>query len=238
MVTVVHGLNNRPGAMDPLITRLNGQGYHALRLSLHGYEEPPERVEQWWCEVVRRGHAEARARAPDLPLGHLSYSLGSLVAVESFREDPATVPEACVFLAPALALTGVASLIRLIALLRPFPAALRSKTPAEVRARDATPLVEYRAMLRLLDRSPVETPTAAASAPTLVLMSPADGAVSYRKVSALLRRPGLRHWHLHPVRPAQGTPDHHLLISAEAVGETCWEEIVGWTLAHLLAHLH
>jgi hypothetical protein len=115
---------------------------------------------------------------------------------------------------------------------------MKSKAPADLRLRDATPLSEYDALLHMMDGvAQGNLPPAAVSIPTLILMSPKDEVVSYRKVAGLVQKRSGSQWAMRAVTPLKSDANHHLLIAERAVGSECGLEIVGMTLHHLSSHL-
>lgn len=234
VVAVIHGLNNRAEAMDPVVRALTGGGFHALNFSLHHRPTRADDPAEDWLDIVRQGVNESRSRYPDLPLMNVSYSIGALLALKVLHLDQGVRFVSAVFLAPALALTAGSSLIRLLTPFSGFIKSLASSMPCELRSRAATPLREYRAVVRLIGEASALC-AYAADIPVRIVMSPADPLVSYRRISRFLERQQLTTWEVCPVAPDRRGMDHHLLLGAAYVGATCWAGIGTLMLGHLRA---
>ena len=123
---VIHGLNVRPNAMQPLANCLAAAGVECLLLSLHGHGDnvaPPPgqsaatdsaaRLESFrrvsyalWRDETAAAYAIARAhsRRLDAPLLLAGFSLGALMGCNLALTEPDVRFDRLILLAPALAL--------------------------------------------------------------------------------------------------------------------------------------
>lgn len=104
---VVHGLNLKPSALDPLCGFLASQGFHSYRITLRGHNEPQGEsfeVAEWQRDVTA-ATATIRSRFPQLPLYALGYSIGGLLLTNAFDTNTSLPPpRGMVLLAPAISL--------------------------------------------------------------------------------------------------------------------------------------
>lgn len=233
VVLVGHGLNIRPEVMSGLVDVLVDEGFHCLCIGyLHEGatgRTSPAQVAERWLGTFTAAHAEASERFPDLPVHVLGYSLGALLPVVALDADAALAVESMVLIAPAVALTRLASLVRSLTPLANTGAALPTATPAALRSRSWTPLSDYAALLDLLER--VETlghPERLGAVPTTVVLDRRDELVSARGVEDWLARNRLTGWATTEVtgrvRPRGTSP--HLLVVEAALGTPAWQRLL------------
>lgn len=240
VVLVGHGLNTRPDAMTGLVDVLVGAGFHCLRIGFLREDAPrrvpPSLVAAEWLAAFTAAHAEARERFPALPVHVAGYSLGALVPVVALDADPTLAVDRMVLIAPAVALTRLASSVRLLTPLARTGAALPSAAPAHVRARTRTPFAEYAALLELFGRArTLSDPHRLGAVPTTVVLDRGDELVSHRGVLAWLAHNGLTGWTTTTVtgrvRPRRTSP--HLLVVEEALGARAWQQLADDVVAGL-----
>ena len=244
---VVHGLNLEPTRMDALASLLRARGVAVLRVALAGHRGRSadfKRVsaELWRSELTTAyAEAAARARALDLPLYLVAFSLGALVALESTgaqveaaRAGSLAAFDRAVLLAPAIALRPRVRLIELLGALGPG-FVVPSAAPEPYRANPGTTNAAYRALFDL-ESSLRDRGLAHAAAPTLVLIDPEDELVSYQGLRRLIADEGLARWSLIEVSNAGSDLEdkrHHLIVDAAAVGEVQWRQMTERIQRHL-----
>ena len=231
MVLVTPGLNNRPEAMDPLVNTLRDSGVNCLTVALRfGQDAEPAEIAADWVSSVARGYDQCRQLGPLAPLHSLAYSLGAVVTLAFLRRTPSAVLDRLVLIAPPLALTGSAGLVRLLTPLRRLGIALPSLAPEEVRARSSTTLADYQAML-LLIKELNETPLSPniAAAQTSVVLGTDDELVDGNGVRRWIEQRQLP-WRTRTV--SRGPAPHHLLLSELRSGTAAWKELTSEMLGH------
>ena len=232
VVVVVPGLNNKPAVMDSLVRRLNKSGFHCLRVSLYESRSSDhlssEAIAERWIQEVEMAHSRLTKSYKRLPLFNLSYSLGALVTIRFLQMKKSALFRRMVLLAPALVLAKRASLIHFVTPLSAFGLALPSLAPDAVRARSATPLREYAAMLRMV--SEVESLAGAEKIGrirTQLFLNPKDELVSYQGVRDWVQRNTSEAWTLDSIRVGSKGAYQHLVVSKDALGKAAWKELAG-----------
>lgn len=231
MVLITPGLNNRPQAMDPLAHTLRECGLDSLTVALRfGQDFESDAIATDWVSSVNRGYHECRQRDPGAPLYSLAYSLGAVVMLAFLRRIPSAIVDRLLLIAPPLALTGTATLVRLLTPLRRFGMALPSLAPEEVRARSSTTLADYHAML-LLIRELNEAPLSPNidGAHTSVVLGTDDELVDEKGVRRWIDQRQLQ-WRTRTV--SRGPAPHHLLLSEPRSGAAAWKELTSEMLGH------
>jgi hypothetical protein len=244
VVIVAHGLNNKPEVMDSLIGVLVGEGFHCARLSLYrdgpSNRVAPEVLAEGWIGAVADGYDEVSKRYEGLPIYNLSYSLSALVTISLLEARSDVTFERIVLLAPPVALTRGASLVRLLTPLARFGVVLPSAAPKEVRARSGTPLSEYAGMLRLVDKVQVlENRERLGGIRTRVFLDVDDELVRYQGVLDWLGQNRLNSWRAEevPDRAPDGFTYSHLMVVEKSLGQTAWMELTQEIVAHFKARL-
>jgi alpha-beta hydrolase superfamily lysophospholipase len=247
VVVLAHGLNNRPAVMGGLAEVLAAEGFHCVSVALPhdlGRRGSPDEIVDRWVGAVAAGHAIAVGHAGGLPVHHLGFSLGALVAVEFLRRAPEADVRRMVLLAPPVALTAAARLVRILVPLRRVGAVIPSATPKAVRSRWGTPLSEYAAMLALsasvrrqdarTDRQPVR---ALDGVQTLVVVDRDDELVDHRGVIDWARATGRDGWTVvHLPSAARGWGSRaHLVAHEPHAGPARWAALTATVLDHLCA---
>ncbi|MCL1587396.1 MAG: lysophospholipase [Actinomycetia bacterium] len=239
LVLVVHGLNNKPEVMDSLIGVLVDSGFHCMRVSL--YEDAPDgradpsEITRAWRAILANAYATAQDRYPDLPRFALSYSLGALTTISFLDTETAPTFDRMVLLAPPVALTRSASLVRALTPLGRFNIALPSAAPKAIRARRGTPLSEYAAMLELVDKvDTLRHPEKLGQIPTAIYLDPDDELVGYAGVLDWIHRNGLEKWSPRGFkgRDPEGRTYSHLMVLEKSLGSVAWTELTQYIVAH------
>ena len=231
-IIVIPGLNNKPTIMDPLIETMTTAGFHCLRVSL--YQSHPietitaERIANRWIHQVSQAYERLQTDYPMLPILNLSYSIGALVTLCFLQTNASALFRGMAFFAPAVALTRSARFLQLIKPLGFSPLGylgLPSLAPDMIRARPATPLREYAAMLSLVDD--VQLLTAAKrirDVLTKVFINHNDEVVSYQGTDRWIRRNRLHAWKLEHV-PVKSRYFRHLVVSPLVLDHDTWNGI-------------
>lgn len=250
---VIHGLNLKPERLRPLVDELRRRGIGAVLCSLRGHGENYTPLagqsaaaarlaafrqvsyDHWHCELVAAYRVAATyAAVQGAPVFLVAFSLGALLGCDLLATTPTVRFDRMVLLAPALALRLHSHLPALLGCWPQF--AIRSFSPRYYRANPATPVAAYltlRSVLHNLRRRRNHV----LNIPTLVFIDPKDELVSARGIRRFIAKHDLTHWRLCPVRKQPTRPDarfHHLIIDAESVGPTVWQEMLAEMEAHLL----
>lgn len=233
MVLVTPGLNNRPQAMAPLAHTLRESGLDTLTVALRfGQDLAPHAIATDWVSTVARGYDECLHRASQTAPYSLAYSLGAIVTLAFLRRTPSTI-DRLLLIAPPLALTRTAALVRLLTPLRRLGLALPSLAPKDIRARSSTTLADYHAMLLLvaeLNDAPLSPHIAATH--TSVVLAADDELVDEQGVRRWIHQRQLQ-W---PTRTVSGGPTpHHLLLSESRSGALAWKELTSEMRRHFRA---
>jgi pimeloyl-ACP methyl ester carboxylesterase len=238
VVLVTHGLNNKPEAMDALIRVLVREGLHCLRISL--YRDAPDApadsraITDGWISDFTQAYDELRARYPLQPIYNVGYSLGALVAIRCLQIRPALTFDRMVLLAPPVAITRSANLVRLLTPLARLGLALPSVAPAEIRARRGTPLAEYAAMFGLVDAvQTLDDHENIRNIQTRVFLDAEDKMVRYAGVLDWIATNRLA-WVAETLRRRLPTarPYRHLMISETSLGRPAWEDLTADIVTH------
>lgn len=235
VVLVGHGLNTRPEAMDGLIHALRGRGFDCQRLSLYEHEPvasrraPAAAVVGGWMRAFAEAYEAVVQRHTGQPVYALGFSLSALVTLRFLDTHPAAGFDAMFLLAPPVALTRPAALVRHLVPLSRVGAVLPSAAPAAVRARRGTPLAEYAAMLELADAvQTLERRQELRLLPTSIALDEDDELVSCEGVRGWMARNGLDSWTLagFPDRQPRRRTYKHLAISEDALGRPAWGRLI------------
>ncbi len=240
-VVLAHGLNTTPEVMADLAAVLGGQGYVCEPVALHPPRvtgrQSPDDVAAGWRQAFADAVARALTRDPHLPVSAVGYSLGGLVAVLHAAASPTDLQGRLVLWAPPLALTRSAAAVRLLTPAHRSGVRLPSAAPSRARARWATPLAEYAALLGLVEEAAALPRSVLERVATLVLLEPGDPLVDHTGVTDWVRRRGLDRWVVEPIsgRGPTSRPYRHLVVSKVALGEQAWARATTSMLAHLEA---
>ena len=193
-------------------------------------------VRDGWLQLFGRGVEIAQSLCGSgIPLYNLSYSLGALISLAYMNQGHATRFERMVLLAPPVALTPVARLIRFLTPLARVGITLPSAAPANVRARRGTPLSEYAALLQL-NRSVrfIDRNSTIGRTQLLAILDRKDELVSYNGVLEWQRRNGLDCVEIETInhRESDRRTYAHLLVLESALGARAWQGLVAAILRH------
>ena len=238
VVLVAHGLNNKPEVMDSLIGVLLAEGFHCLRIGLHrdvGKHTAPAAIVNGWMDTLTHAHRKIVDEYGAYPIYSLGYSLGAVVTMRFLEVCPRATFRKMVLIAPPVALTRVASLVRFLTPLARFGIVLPSAAPREVRARWGTPLSEYAAMLELADAlRTLHRKDKLRGIPTEIVLDPDDELVSYAGVLAWLERQQLEEWTAHRLqdRAPTGRTYAHLMVLEASLGSLAWANMTERVINH------
>jgi esterase/lipase len=228
---VVHGLNQRPSAMDPLAHYLSELGFHTYRMTLEGHRTYSDETfpASSWKSDVRSAIAEARSRYPSLPLYLMGYSLGGLLVADVLEEDSSVEPRKIVLLAPALSLRTYVLAARALAIFPFGSLKTMSLAPPGYRRFRNTPLFWYENTIDLYDETASRpAPVRLRRVPALIVVSPDDELVS---------PPGLREWvdanslppawqvELIEPQPHDERLHRHLIVDRVSLGDAEWQRL-------------
>ena len=227
---VVHGLNVKPTAMEPLINWLAGQGSDVYLVPLSGHHEKGASIKDvtaslWEAEMLA-GYQQARTAATDnkLPLYFLGYSLGALLGQSMIAlKQQGVCFDKQVLLAPATAIRTRSYLLKCLFIFgkqRMLP----SFTPQSYRANAALPLAIYQILFREVKKV-VQAGLGKWNVPTLILIDPKDELISYRKLVRYVNRYNLTNCQILTLnKELKGRKDHyrHLILDEETMGAANW----------------
>lgn len=240
-VVLVHGLNTTPRVMDDVADVLDRDGYRCAHVDLHGSTaggRHPDDVLARWFGAYDNALDGLRTDHPDMSVSAVGFSLGALLPLlRSADPDAGSTGRLrrLVVWAPPLVLSRPATAVRLLLPARRLGLSLPSATPRAARARRATPLAEYAALLHLSAAAGRLGADTLDGVPTLVLLDRGDPLVSYAGVRTWVARRGLEHWAVEAVqdRPRMPRGHRHLLVNRESMGATAWRSATARMLAHL-----
>lgn len=236
-VVLAHGLNTTPSVMEDLAGVLRRAGFACARAELHpgtGGRQAPDDVVDGWFHAFDAAHDRLVAAHPGLPVAAVGFSLGGLLALLRASRSDGRLSR-LVLWAPPLVLTPTAAAVRLLTGGHRLGLRLPSAAPAEARARSATPLAEYAALLRLVDEAAAVPREDLAATSALVLLGSDDPLVSRPGVTAWVEERGLPGWRVETVHvQAAATAGHrHLLVSEAVLGPQEWSRATRLMLDHL-----
>jgi hypothetical protein len=227
---VVHGFNNRPAAMLPLIQWLNSQGSDVWLVSLTGHRESATDLANLtstvWQQEMLDGYEAAKNAAAEqnVPLYFLGYSLGALLGQTMLVLPMKSAPfDKQVLLAPAIAFRRRASLLRFFFFLG-WPASLPSFTPAAYRVNRSLPLSAYRVLFGE-EAKLQKAEGGKLNFPTLVLLDPKDELISFKRLLQLIGCFGLTKYRvvrLNDQLKGRKERYHHLILDEQTMGKENW----------------
>lgn len=239
---VLHGLNNRADVMDPLISLLNAEGFHALRLELtgHGKDDSCRHLltENDWSRDIETALAEIRLRYPSLPTVALAFSLGGAAVIRFVDTHPDANVSAMALLAPAVSLDWKASLLRLLAHLSFLPISLPSLSPERYRRSATTSLSAYQALFRIVDNiEQLENPQRIGAIPTEVFICRDDELIDSADLRQWMKDNALSAWRLSYLRPSSSIshPYGHIILDEFSLGTMEWQRLTRAISSHLLS---
>lgn len=234
VVLVAPGLNNNVHATQPLIAVLNGSGYDCLSVRLQfGRRLSSDEIAREWVAAIADAYAVARDGYRQHSIHSVAYSLGALTTLMFLQDTPAASLERLFLIAPPLALTRSAGLVRHLTPLRHVGAALPSLAPRSIRERAFTTLADYHAMLTLVNElNRIRVADNIRRAQVRCIVSAKDEMVDAAGVRAWIQQQGLD-WTVRTLgKNLTGSGPHHLLLSERSMGSEGWRALTGEMLAH------
>ena len=240
---LVHGLNMKPSKMDALAKLLRSSHINTLRVALTGHRGDPTELQsvtrKKWLQDFADAYAdiEARALKENAPQHFIGFSLGGTLVHDFLLERSDAHFDRMVLLAPAIALTRRATLIRLLELLRPLGhLMIPSLSHPLYQANAGTSIAAYNALLDSYHRIHRKH-FRASNIPTLVVTDPEDELVNADGIDHLIAHNSLNRWTTMRVTHARNTlrlKYHHLITDPDALGEEEWERVASAIQNHLL----
>jgi esterase/lipase len=238
---VVHGLNVKPVAMEPLINWLNTMGSDVYLVKLSGHYQESVGIEEVttsiWQEEMVGGYEAAQKSAllQGLPLYFLGYSLGALLGQNMLSLDREGVPfDKQVLLAPATAIRPRSYLVKLLFFLDKRKL-LPSFTPEGYRANKALPLRVYEILFTEEERFKKRCSNHL-NIPTLVILDPKDELISYSKLVQQIKQYQLTNYQVLLLTDGNQNKKggyHHLILDEETMGPSNWERATKAMSHHL-----
>lgn len=224
-VILVHGLNLKPGAMDPLGKKLVDSGLAVYRLALPGHrgEDRKQRLTvqaKDLMESLTEAASLVRTKCPG-PLYAVGFSLGGLLTVVAQGEGKVDFQK-MVLIAPAISLR---SYTHLVTWLFPFFDIIPSRGPVPYRAsEDGTSEALYRALFVLYERSS-QLDVKRLRRLTRIYLNPDDELISSTGISKYIVDHGLEvKWDLKTLDndKAELNDFDHLGIDSKTLSPTSW----------------
>ncbi len=224
-VILVHGLNLKPGAMDPLGRKLVESGIAVYRLALPGHrgEDRKQRLAidaEDLMQSLEEAASLVRKRCSG-PLYAVGFSLGGLLTVVAQGEGKVDFDK-MVLIAPAISLKGYT---HLVTWLFPFFDVIPSRGPAPYRASvDGTSKALYRALFVLYDRRNPSN-NQRLRRPARIYMNPDDELVSWEGLAEFIVEHDLEvQWSLKALDndDAELNNFDHLAIDSQTLSPASW----------------
>lgn len=229
---VVHGLNLRPSALDPLCGFLAAQGYHSYRMTLRGHNEPTKEAfeaGEWQRDVVA-AYTAARSRFPNLPTYVLGYSIGGLLLTNMIDVNPSLpVPQGMILLAPAISLRTIIDVSTALQIPPPLTWSIPNLAPRPYRRYELTPLFWYSNALALYSTmDSIQNAAHLKRIRTLVVLNPNDELVSESGTERWIEEHNLApEWQIETIRPdtSERFLKEHIIIDGPSLGEREWKRL-------------
>ncbi len=224
-VILIHGLNLKPAAMDPLGHKLVDSGLAVYRLALPGHrgEDRKRRLAikaQDLMQSLEEATTLVRSRCPG-PLYAVAFSLGGLLTVVAQAEGEVNFDK-MVLIAPAISLKRYT---RLVTWLFPFFDVIPSRGPAPYRASvEGTSKALYRALFVLYDRRNSGSHQRL-QRPTRIFMNPDDELVSWEGLAEFIVEHDLEvQWSIKALGNDEAELDDfdHLAIDSKTLSPESW----------------
>jgi len=233
---VVHGLNNRPDFMRPIIQRLNGLGVYVLNVCLSGHADVlgnasdkkillqafKKATRKTWQDQIDQAISVLTDLNPSKPRYLVGYSAGAVLSLELIQRRYIGFDKFLLF-APAISFRGVHRLLRFV----PFNSLLIPSFVAEAyRSNRGTPISAYKAIIETSQECHKNYTKTCLNIPALVVMDPKDEMLSIKGFRRYITEQQLDQWRLLPIDGGAGQGNyHHLVTSKDFVGEDRWHSI-------------
>lgn len=232
---VVHGLNNHPEVMLPIVRILNDQGIGVLNVGLTGYvgdfQDLKKVTAEQWLQDVLAANRVLQTKAQNLPQFYVGFSLGALIGetlMNSNLSEKFEFQKAVLF-SPALRLRDRSHWVKMFSFLgKGFT--VPSLAPKVYAASWRTPNAAYEALFDLNDiysQNLVQN-SQAINIPTLVFVDPDDELVSAEYLEEMVGVFDLGQWQINEVHKDKtaGTWFHHVTIDEHAMGKQTWQQML------------
>ncbi len=253
---VIHGLNLRPDRMQPIISKLTESGIDVLALSLRGHgdnythrngiDEDQARLEafknvsyQLWMNEAYLAYLQLRERGEEkgVPLFLTAFSLGGLIGLDLFADNPDVRFDRLVLFAPAIRLHAIIYLERVLS---PFPRlVIPSMAPKPYLAnKKGTPIAAYNALFDGLDRFN-KNAGPKLNVPTLIFIDRQDEFIPVGKLKKLVEEKKWNQWQFYIVAKDKSAWDEtffHHIIDASSTGNAVWQDMMRSVVKYLMNH--
>ena len=251
---VIHGLNGRPGKMEPIITQMAKAGIDCLNLSLRGHgtnysdlkdaESDKARMAAFKSVSYPLWKSEAydayqlvkkKCNLYGAPMFFVGFSMGGLLGVDLFTSNSNVRFNKMVLFAPAIKMRQRNYFLKIFSF---FPKlVIPSMAHRSYLANSGTPMAAYNALFDMYQHFE-NHPDPKINVPTVVFIDKHDELISFSGLQNMVRDQKLDRWEIHSVekdKTATKVKMHHLIIDEASVGEKTWQKIVDITIAHLSA---
>lgn len=231
---VVHGLNNHPEVMLPIVKFLNEQGVGVLNVGLTGYvgnfDDLKKVTAAEWLQDVFTANCVLQTKAKNLPQFFVGFSLGALIGDTLLNSNLSEKFEfaKAVFFSPALRVHDRSQWIQMFSFLgRGF--SMISFAPKAYAASWKTPNAAYQALFDLIDlfNQNLVTNSQAVNIATLAFVDPDDELVSSEYLEEMVGTFSLDRWQMNEVHKdnTAKTWFHHVTIDEHAMGKQTWQQM-------------
>jgi len=234
VAVIVPGLNVCPHGMRELAAWFNEQGFDVLTVPLVGQSSKEDnQIElstDLWIGQIAATYSRARSQAKDGMVVAVGYSLGAALLVDLLNNSPEIHFDRIVMLAPAVSLTCISTLARLLLPLRHLGVSLPSMSPERLRCSGWTTLQSYSALFEAVDRADgVTNQSTLRTTPLLIAMSRDDELVSFQGVERWKLANKLTRANLIALLPVAQSSDSfaHTIIDSQGLGVAEWRELMG-----------
>jgi len=233
---VVHGLNNKPCFMHPIIERLNAMGIYGLNLCLAGHSDVVKNetdksmllkafkkaTRKVWQDQISNAIEVLNDLSQSRPRYLVGYSGGAVLTLELIQRHDIEFDKLLLF-APAISFRNAHRLLRYL----PFNTLLIPSLLDEAyRSNRGTPVSAYKAIFATSQDCHKHVIKACLNIPALIIMDPKDEMLLINGIKQFIIGKHLDNWRLLPVDGKAGQGNyHHLITSKDFVGETNWRTI-------------
>ena len=230
---VLHGLNTNPKRMEDLaeLTRQAGFTASVGQLTGHGTEINSEKEKKITAEIWKQDFIEQWSAATAKCTGNkderlfVAYSLGAVTGLNVFDSSSGiSLPTKMILISPAITLRKKTLLVRAISWI-PF-GSIPSVNHPDYRAREYTPLRNYKALFQLRDQWLDVAWSRTGTVKTFVVLSPEDELVDSQDANELVTKRNLKTWTIHWLNNASSelSPKYyHLIIDVRSQGQEQWD---------------
>jgi len=233
---VVHGLNNKPCLMLPIIESLNAKGIYVLNLCLAGHSdvvknESDKRLllkafknatRKVWQDQISIAIEVLKDLSQSRPRVLVGYSGGAVLSLELIQRLDIRFDKFLLF-APAISFRNTHRLLRYL----PFNTLLIPSLLDEAyRSNPGTPVSAYKAIFATSQSCHKHEISTCLNIPALIVMDPKDEMLSFQSIKRFIDEKRLENWRLLAVDGGAGQGNyHHLITNKEFVGENNWQII-------------